>query len=176
MLNNKSNKEKLLFGSVGAFILILVIYQFTFKKTFEEIGKCNQLEERIVNGNNASDKIPEIEAKLRKLGSVPEDNADFEGSFHELLLNIVSEYCSQKKLQLVEFPEQHYYEENGIEVNTYKFVVEGRYTKLLKLLYMIETSGLQGNVASVDFTTEKNRKTKQLELYMTVYIQKINSK
>lgn len=176
MLKNKSYRQQFQIYAIGAGIFILVMYQFTFSKTFSEIGHCAELEDKLSSVAHAPAQIRKIEAELNLLSS----NLSYEGEnaegFHEHLLNVVSGCCSKNSIQLVSFPKQHIYSENDVEIGTSQFTAQGSFISLLKLMYHLEIQQPTGRLCNVKFYKEKNKHTKRMQLYMHVMVQNISSK
>jgi hypothetical protein len=58
-------------------------------------------------------------------------------------------------------------------VETSMFVVEGNFSNLLNLIYILEQKHPVGRVSSVSFQSKRDLKTLQLTLSATIYVQSI---
>jgi len=176
MFKNKSYRQQFQYYMILSGLAILLVYQFSFSKTFDEISQCSELENKLASVSHVSYQINKIESELQVFNNSLNLHGVDSERFHEYLLNIVSTYSSANAVQLVEFPQQHVYEENEVEIATSQFTAQGSYIKLLKLVYLLEQENPVGRLCNVKFYKEKNNKTKRIQLYMRMMVQNVTSK
>ncbi len=89
------------------------------------------------------------------------------------LLGIVTDYCQKRDVVLREFPKTIQKTQEDYLVETNIFTVEGDFIKLLELVYLLEQKSRIGKIASVNFLSKKDFKTKSLALTATIYLQNV---
>ncbi len=89
------------------------------------------------------------------------------------ILEKTGHFCQQHQLTLKSFPKTHYYKDKDYLVMTNKLVVEGEFIKILKLIYLFEQKFQLGKIISVQFDKERDRKTKRMKLYGSLFIQNV---
>lgn len=173
MLTNLTYRLKFILLGAGFFFFLLVSYNLAFKKTINLKKECKQLEARLEQSKNAPQQIAIIKSKLeqidQKVGGKKIDQINLE----ELIIEHISGSCKQNDLVLKEYPGIHNYSQQDYTTETCKITVEGSFIKLLKLAYGIEQNFSYGKVSSLNFYTEKNYKTKKVELLLEIYVQNI---
>lgn len=161
---------------MGGFVFLMIVYNVSISDTVELSSENNSIELQITNSHDAPEQIKEMKQRIgmmeQLIGTKVEGNIDM----HQLLLDMVTQYCQKNQLILKEFPLPFETEKNGYLTKTAKVVVEGDFIALLKLVYHIEQKYKVGKIASVDFKAEKELKTRKRKLQTTLYIQHIKSK
>jgi hypothetical protein len=173
-MNELSPYQKKFYLLVGGFFVLLVLsYQFSFKRMFKEQSEHKKLVAKSV-------QIANLDFDLRNLSQLNSDldeklggSGNFKG-FQENLLHEVGEFCDKNKITLTEFSEPFMGLDNGYQVETIILKVEGKYKALLRLTHHLETSFGGGKISSAQFIKEKNFKTNKEELFLTLYMQKIS--
>jgi len=176
MFKNKTYRQRFQIYALGACLLLAIMYQFSFSKTLAEVGTCHLLEKKLASIVHAPRQIKEIQLELDRFSKSLNFYGENSERFHEHLLNIVSSYCSKNSVQLVEFPRQHSFNENDIEIATSQFTVQGEFVPMLRLIYLLEQQQPAGRICNLRFFKNKNNKTKRMQLFMHVMVQNITSK
>ncbi|HAF28407.1 MAG TPA: hypothetical protein DCG75_05100 [Bacteroidales bacterium] len=173
MFTNLTYRLKFIILAVGFVLFLIISYNLAFKKTFSLKSECNEIEARLEQSKNAPQQIALIKSKLeeidRKVGGKSIDQINLE----ELIIEHISSFCKLNDLVLKEYPGIHNYSQQDYTTETCKLTVEGSFIKLLKLAYGIEQDFSYGKVSSLNFYTEKNYKTKKVELLLEIYVQNI---
>jgi hypothetical protein len=173
MFANLTYRLKFILLAAGFVLFLIVSYNLAFKKTFRLKSECTEIEARLEQSKNAPQQIAMIKAKLeeidRKVGGKSIDQINLE----ELIIEHISSFCKLNDLVLKEYPGIHNYSQQDYTTETCKLTVEGSFIKLLKLAYGIEQDFSYGKVSSLNFYTEKNYKTKKVELLLEIYVQNI---
>jgi hypothetical protein len=166
-------RKRLIILSIGIVLFFIISYNLAFKKTINLISKCNEIEAQINQLKSAPQQMRVIKTKLeeieRKIGGKSIDQIDLE----ELVIEHISSYCKQYKLVLKEYPGIHNSSQQDYTTETCKLTVEGGFIKLLLLAHGIENDFSYGKVSSLNFYTEKNYRTKKMELLLEIYVQNI---
>ena len=173
MFENLSYKRKnrLLFGAAGLFLFLS--YWMAFKSTFTLCSEVRDLEAQIELANDAPQKVAILQSRLAELDMLPGIKQNADTSIQQELLGIVTGYCKGSGIVLREFPRTLVSEEGEYRVETNVFTVEGGFSKLLQLVYLLEQKNRLGKIASVQYNAKKDVRTKMLSLTASVYVQNI---
>jgi len=176
MLNNLTYKQKNRALMVILALLIPLSYNMAFKKTWELYGECKETEEKLELAADAPSKMAGIKKRLQEIEAIAGKQQDSRQPAQQKLLGIITAWCQENRLVLKEMPNAINTAENDLLVETNVFEIEGSFSKLLNLIYQLEQKNNAGRVASVNFKTRKDYKTRQLILSATIYIQNIKKK
>ncbi len=175
MFKNLKYKRKVLYLSIGFIVFLFIAYSLTIKKTINAKRICDRMEVKKESLKNAPLKIKQIKQELavinNKIGKDITENMDIQSA----ILDKTGKYCQKNGLILKSFPKTHYHKEKDYMIITNIIVMEGDFVKMLKLIYQFEQKFKLGKVISVKFNKEKDRISKRLKLYGTLYIQNIKS-
>ena len=172
MLDRFTYKQRNI-GLLAVFVLAgWLVYSLALSKTIEEANKCSQKIAELAKVENADQRIAGLQADREAIDRVlGEENRVLD--FQQALLEKVSDYCQDNKLVLREFPQPITETENNYLVETSMVVVEGRFDKLLTLVYELEQQDRLGKVAAVEFRTEKARRNQKAKLTAAIYVQNV---
>jgi hypothetical protein len=163
-------KNRLLVISGG--ILLLLVYVFSIQRTIEAYREVSALEVQAGMAANAPAEAGKLEKQIERmneLAGVSNGSADVQ----QELLGMITGYCQQNGTALREFPETVRNEENDLTIETSMFTVEGRFSELLKLEWLLEREKGTGKISSARFFSRKDPKTKTIALNVTIYLQNI---
>lgn len=172
MLNNLTYKQKNWLLLAGIVFFSFIVYFMAIVKTIDMASQCAELEEQIKTAGNAPGEIARLEAKLQELDAkagVSSDNVEFQ----QALLERVTTYCSNNRVSLKEFPANHVYTSNEVEVETNQLKVEGGFSNLLNLVFSLEQTERIGRVISVCYETQTDVRTKRVSLTAKIYVQNV---
>lgn len=173
MFSNLTYRLKLIILGVVILVFLIVSYNLALKKTFGLKSQCKEIEARLEQSKNAPQQIAIIKSKLEEINLKAGDKSIDQINLEELIIEHISSYSKQNNLVLKEYPGIHNYSQQDYTTETCKLTVEGSFIKLLKLAYGIEQNFSYGKVSSLNFNTEKNYKTKKVELLLEIYVQNI---
>ncbi len=169
-----SSKQKNIGLLIGFLLALFLVYQFAIKKTISYKNKYEkELKEKELL-DNAGTKINFLQRKNRHIDSIlTSRNISIQHSFQQTILQNVTNFSIQEKLQIVDFNAPHLFTENQTITETLIFEVKGNYHSLLKLINYLEQEQL-GKLLSVHFEKKKNYKTNRQYLTAKIYLQKIS--
>ena len=173
MLQQLTYKKKNLVLLGGAVLFALVIYFSAINKTIDLYSQCDQLEEQLLLAENASGQLAQLQNELQEIESIFSDGEEANNNYQQLLMETVSNYCFKNKVVLREFPTPTVLNEQDFSVETNMVVVAGNFTDLLKLAYLLEQKNKTGKIASLQFQTKRDYKTKQIALTANIYLQNV---
>ena len=158
----------LLFGSVA---FLVFVYFFTISDTIDLLMEHQVVKEKLAEAQNAPAQITTLEARMLKMDEqvgMFMSSADFT---QDTLIDLVSRFCNENHLDLKEYPSPDLNKENDYRIATNRIVAQGSYANLLKLAYALEQEFRVGRIASLQFNSLKNNKTKKLYLNATILLQ-----
>lgn len=168
-LSYKKKNKLLLAGTV---LLLFIVYSFAVKKTVLLRSECKEMEATLEMAADAPVKAAMVQKKLDEMNALLGKEREEHGeNTQEDLLGTVTGYCQKNNILLKEFPKALINKEKDFIVETNVFTVEGSFAKLLELVYLLEQKSKIGKVASVQFKTRTDVKTKALFLTAKVYFQ-----
>lgn len=125
---------------------------------------------------SAPQRIVTLKTRLATLNKKIGNNIKSSIDYQEMLLEYVSNYCKENDLLLNKMEDTHSYINGDYVIQTNIFTVEGRFLKLLKLVYNLEQNNQSGKIISLDFYSKEDLIQKRKRLYVTVYFQNIKPK
>jgi len=176
MFQNLTYKKKNRLLIAGIVLLSFISYRMAFRNTFNVYTGINSLEEQLKLADDAPQKVAGLQARLAGMDQVlgrGQSGWKSDTGIQQSLLGIVTDYCQKNNVTLREFPKTIQKAQGEYLVETNFFVVEGGFIKLLELLYLLEQKNRAGKVASANFSTKKDYKTKALNLTSTIYVQNV---
>lgn len=155
-----------------AMLFLVLAYMLSIKRTIAVYREANVLESQSELAVNAPEKAAGLEKQLagidNLLGMQPQA-----GNVQQMLLGVITGYCKERNTVLREFPKTVYHEEKDFIVETNVFTVEGSFSQLLKLVYLLEQENHIGKISSARFFIKKDPKTHTTALNATIYLQNI---
>ena len=166
-------KKKVVYTSLITVLILIVSYQFSFKKTILLFNEYKLMLDERSNAHNLPDKLLKLQNELDNIAGTIESSNGEVSNKRNLIINRVSNFCDSNSLIVSELTPSLVKEENTFTIETNTIVTEGSFTNLVKLLNNLEQEKSFGKVISVRFATYLNRKTKKKNLFSEIYIQNI---
>ena len=159
---------------LGGFILTLIlVYVLNFSKTIDLYLTVSQSEKEIENVSSYPKKITMYSTKLKELNRVIESFVKDDDFGQEEILEEVSSFCNNNRIKIRQFPVSTMEVKGDILLENYSFVVDGSFKNILKLIDNLENKKKIGKITSVKMEKIKERRTKRIKLYATIYLQNI---
>jgi len=173
MLKNLTYQKKFL-ALLGISLLLLVLFwQGSISKSIDLVKMTNELEQKIQRDNIASSELARMKAQDKELslylGTADILNEDVKNN----VLNAVLDYCENRKMEIIQMPESHIYEEEKHKIVTNRIKVKGAFIDLMKLNHHLEQEFADAKVSGINFELEKNKLNRKNELYAEIYLQNI---
>mgnify|MGYP006863439214 FL=1 len=166
-------KKKVVYTSLITVLILIVSYQFSFKKTILLFNEYKLMLDERSNAHNLPDKLLKLQNELDNIAGTIESSNGEVSNKRNLIINRVSNFCDSNSLIVSELTPSLIKVENTFTIETNTIVTEGSFTNLVKLLNNLEQEKSFGKVISVRFATYLNRKTKKKNLFSEIYIQNI---
>lgn len=158
----------------GFVFLLVLSYFFGIQNTLEAVGLQQELKQDLKEASNAPEKIVELEGRLKHINATLGQFGSEEDDIQEKLLDFITHFSKEQNLTIRSIPKPLQFSEENINVTTYAFTMQGNFKPLINLLYQLEQDVNIGRIASVTFEKARDRKTRNMILTETVYIQTIN--
>ncbi|CAM1356413.1 hypothetical protein [Tenacibaculum halocynthiae] len=170
-----NNQQKNIGLLVGFLITLFVVYNFAIKNTFEVKNKYSNLLKEKQLLNNATNRTIYLTQKNNFLDSILKSkNVSLKNSFQQTLLQKITSFSEEKKIEVLAFDEPHEFIEKNTTITTFSFEVKGDFSTLLKLINHIEQQQL-GELISIHFKKKKNYSKNRIYLTAAIFLQKIKN-
>lgn len=172
-LNKFSFKQKTIGLALLVPLLAFVAWTRAFQATLMLREECNKVEQQLVQAKQASYALKGLHDELEEIEGFIGKSSESATVVQQQLLEHVSTYCRENKLHLKEFPAPESQEASDYLVSTNRFEVEGSFLPLLQLAHELETEFPSARLASVQYHSKLDRKTKKTHLYATYALQNV---
>ncbi|MFD2568592.1 hypothetical protein [Pseudotenacibaculum haliotis] len=170
-MNSKQKNRALIFGFI---ILMLVAYQFSFKKTFELKASIQKLSAEKKLLSNANERIHYLQQHNAHLDSIlRSNNVSADRSFEQNLFQKLEKLRKEYKTTIVSFDQPHEYVSEEATMVSYTIEVKGDFRNLMLFASSLEKQRM-GKFSSVEFLKKKNYKTRRNELICKIILQKLS--
>ncbi|MGW9686779.1 hypothetical protein [Flagellimonas sp. 2504JD1-5] len=171
MLKGLKNKNTLLL--LGLCLVFLLCYKLAISKTLDLRKEYISLSEEEQRFNNVPHQLSLLSKKEVHLDSILLQLNLNDTSLENDLLRTVNREVDKNDLKVIDFNPPHISEMNGGISNVYNFTVRGSFNAIVKLIYTLEQQANFGQIAHLDFKTQKNYRTGKRYLETTIFIQKM---
>jgi 23S rRNA maturation-related 3'-5' exoribonuclease YhaM len=83
---------------------------------------------------------------------------------------VINTFSNDNNLKVVTFLEPHIISKNELIINTYEFIIEGRYNSINKLIHQLEQKTKFGEIINLHFEKKKNFRTGRYYLQARVLL------
>lgn len=158
--------------SLGFLVLLVIAYQFSFKKTIGLKTRLSELKEQDDVFNSMTQNKVLVQQKLAHYDSIlQEHKISVESSFQNNLLRSITEYSKSNDLKIINFKDPHLNTlSNGAIEQTYEFTVQSDFVTILKLIHQLEIKNKLGKITSVSYLKKKELRSRKQLLQCTVML------
>ncbi|MBN1953391.1 MAG: hypothetical protein JW801_19455 [Bacteroidales bacterium] len=164
-------KYRFFYLLTGIGVVILLAYQVAIKVTVDKMIRYRELKTNISQLDKVLEEIKDLKQQAVFLNARYFNTQDNIENTHEYYLDRLSQIASEKRVSVTEYPSEHVYRNNSLQIETHIISLQGSFIRLLNVLYQLENREKLGRIVSVDFFSETNRRTKLTTLTMQLYIQ-----
>lgn len=176
MLSQLTYKRKNQLLIAVTLLTAYLMYSLAIKKTVLAFTQYNSSKDQIALAVNAPLKAKLLEQELTQINEKI-GNQNINGrNTEQALLDLITHYCQNHNLNLREFPQAQLAKQDDLFIETNQFVVEGGFSSLLNMVYLLEQKQKLGKIAGVRYQLKKDIQTKEMALTATVYLQNIKHK
>jgi Tfp pilus assembly protein PilO len=171
----QSNRIRFYLLLSGVLLFLPIVWKTTLQKTIESRVQLRLLEEKIQMLETAPEQIVLVEKRLNYLGHLLASENNSNGIQSRALYEI-SDICREKGLLLKAMPPMFRNLDNNYLMETLNIEVAGSFHHLVQLLHLLEQPKKNMNVVSARFYTNENKRRKQKQLVLSLYIQTLQEK
>ena len=169
-----TDKQKNIVLLLGFFILFILAYFFSIKKTVDLKKSLSILEQEQELLANASSRIFNLQQENRYLDSIlKQKELSVENSFQQTLLQKINNFSKTVSTEIIAFDEPYSFISNDTKIETYTIEIKANYNNLLKLVNYLEQQQL-GKIVSLNLEKKKNYRRNREELTVKISIQKLS--
>ena len=173
MLKNLTYKKKNKLLIAVALLIFYLVYVLAIKKTMASYDEYIKAENQIELAINAPKMAAQLEKQLLQMDSkIGKQNKNGQNT-EQALLELITNYCQNNHSILREFPETTMAQRGNLFIETNLFVIEGNFSSLINLVYLLEQKNKLGKIASVRYLLKKDFKTKEMALTAAIYLQNV---
>ncbi|MBL4568343.1 MAG: hypothetical protein JKY69_01295 [Flavobacteriaceae bacterium] len=170
---NYKHKNRLLV--IGFIVMLVVAYKLAIQKTVESksmlLSMTNE-KELLRNASNSMSLLKQQDIYLDSL--LKSYDISSNSSFQQVLLQKITRFSKENKLQIIAFNEPHTFVSNGTKLSTYAVEVKGYFIPLLQLVQFLEQQQL-GELVSIHFEKKKNYRINRNFLTCKLLLQKVGN-
>jgi hypothetical protein len=176
MLNRFSHKQKYFLLLAMLTVSAIAVYSLAIRQTISCIGEHKDLLQKMELLKDAPEQIAVIEMQLKEMEKLVAGKEPLD--LEQTLLEQITGFSKKNNLTLIEFPRTNIstYQDYSIYIN--RIVLEGSFKNLLQFVHNAELERKTGKIASVQFKSSRDIRSKQTHLYAHIYFQnlQINTK
>lgn len=169
-----NRKKRLMVALFGVIMALFLCYKLAISRTMELYGEFKTLQEEAVLADEIPQRLARLAQKEQQLDSAFDQMNLGNTSVENNLLKTISSESNNQSVRISDFEAKHSIVANNLAIDTYRFTLEGPFTDILKVLYVLEQKGGFGKTVHVDFFKERNFRTKKESLKGTVFLQQFN--
>lgn len=172
LLQNITPKKRLYLLVGGLFLLFFAAYQFSFKNTITQYTRYQHHQRLLEAAKTAPAQINQLEKQLQQFEKIIKQTTYDK----QLLFTTVNNFCRNNNLKLSHFEPEERGDYGNLEIITNQLEVQGDFTNIIRLTYILEYIKEIGYVASLNFELKKDKYSKKEFLSATLYLQYIEAK
>lgn len=159
--------------AVGFIVVVVLVYFVSFSRTISLYQENERLVRAESNKGNLPLKIASLNKKIQKTDSLIEIS---QVNYQTRLMNTLGDRTKARRVKLTSIQDESFKQFDGLPYETFKITFQGKFVNLVKLLNDIEGNFGLGIVQSVNFRKVTDKRTKQVSLYLDVYLTRVKSK
>lgn len=151
-------------------VFIILAYLLAIRKTVQTYETNKQLTQNIAIARNAPNSINKLEKKINEW----DDYLLTDCTLNEIQLKIfdqLSKVCNIHNVNLENLNKINSVNKNDIFIETYEVSIKGNFSNLLQAQHELERKTKFAIIVSANYRIVKNRKTKEEELILNLYLQ-----
>lgn len=176
MFDKYSYKTKLIALGVIFVLLFLASYKRSLSLSLGLVDEIERLDQQMQMAENANFEINELRLELKELNqTIGQENLNSD-QVQQKILDEVSDFAESENIRIHGISETHQYATNDFDVFSNETIVEGDFISILKLINLFENNIEYSRIASCSMYSEKDFKTKKIQLYAKLYLQHFKKK
>ncbi|QMU65037.1 MAG: hypothetical protein GKR88_12570 [Flavobacteriaceae bacterium] len=159
---------------VGFFIMLIISYHFSYKKTIEVKNVVGKLRKEKSLLENAGSRIVSLQKENRYLDSILQSNdLSIENTFEQTLVQKITQFATKNNLKIVAYNTPHLFALNDTHLLSYIVEIKGSFRDLMLFANYIEQQRL-AKLTSLTFTKKKNYRTRRNYLSCKLVLQRFS--
>ncbi|WP_378185619.1 hypothetical protein ACE939_10955 [Aquimarina sp. W85] len=169
-------QNKIILLILGLLLAYVLAYQFAISNTVALYTDNKMLNNDLQLAQESNVKYTTLKKKEQELNSILTTNNIDEHAIQNSLLKTLNYISKDIKFNIQKFEEPHSHQDTETKevTTTYNFTLEGDYSSLIQVVYLLEQSYSFGNIAHINFTKIKDYRTNKSSLHCKILLQKIN--
>ncbi|WP_157594942.1 hypothetical protein [Psychroflexus tropicus] len=145
---------------IGVILLLIIAYFLAIQKTIDLAQSYENLLNNKRNTEEYAIRKVQLEARKDSLQAILGGFKSSSVYLQNKLLVKLDEYSRANKVKIIAIEEPFKFEINEVVVNYFRFTLEGDYASMAKTLHQIETGSNFGEIVSLQFKKEKDKRKK----------------
>jgi len=172
-MSPKQKNMALLFGFI---LLLWISHQLSFSKTFALKRQHTVLKEDAYLFENSAQKLLQLKQEDQYYDSILKSKwITTDKSFQNNLLSTINAFADSTMIKVVSFENPHVFEQEGAEILTYAFTIQGNFNRITQLIYQLEQQFKLGKIISVNYIKKRNFRRRSDYLECKILLQRIAS-
>ena len=170
-MNPKKKNIALLFGFI---FLLWIAYQLSFSKTLELKKQHAALKQEARLFENGAQKLLQLKQEDHYYDSIfKSKRISTDTSFQNNLLSVINSFADSTMIKVVSFENPHKFQQEGTEVLTYAFTLQGNFSQITRLIYQLEQHYKLGKIISINYVKKRNYRRRSDYLVCSVLLQQV---
>ncbi len=170
---NFTYRQKYILLLVIGLIVSIIIYKASIQPSLRAGRECKKMAVQLESVSQAPQAIKRLETEIKQLDQLFGNNEIKDKDVRSQIINKCSNYCKSQKIKIAQIKEPNIQLNDDLIIETTEIHFEGQYKPLMNLIYHLETTALNGKLASVNFQKEIDKRSKEERLILQVFIQSI---
>lgn len=158
---------------VIALVMGIIVYKFGIKRTLSAYTETIQLRSEIEQASTAPQVSVLLHHQIEQLDQQLSESATDATESDQALLAMVSAYCDERKLVVVDFPKALVTPEDQLLLESNRMVIQGSFEELQGLVFTIEHQPKLGKIVSLTYQLRKDPKSAQKVLQAEIYLERV---
>ncbi len=172
-LEKTSYRNKFLFVVIAILVLSWLAWQMSFAPTLELSKTKSELTDKISEASNLQTYLQQMQIEKAQLEAIL-GSSDITPEEMQLgIVSYVADIADDKSMKIEELYPLHLIKEQDCQIATQTIIVSGTYAELVRLCMAFEADFNLARLASVNYWTDTDPKTRKKKLYATYYLQNI---
>lgn len=151
-------------------ILVFISYITNISVSIKSYKEYIRLSNKLENVRSATADLLKYQSETKRL----KEGVQKPYSREDLLENIIS-FCREHSLLIKNFPDSKRIVENNYPIITNEIEVQGSFSGIIELAYMVEQEKRLSSISSLVFDIEKDKNNHQPYLHVTLVLRNIET-
>ena len=168
-------KQKNIALFLGFIFSLWIAHLLSFSKTLELKKQHGTLKEEALLFENGAQKLLQLKQENHYYDSIfKSKKISTSRSFQNNLLSVINSFADSAMIKVVSFENPHKFQQEGSEVLTYAFTVQGNFNQITRLIYQLEQRYKLGKIISINYVKKRNYRKRLEYLECDVLLQQVS--